>query len=196
MKAIVTYNPIAVEAEGMSYVEEAKIVEEEIGTTIEIGSAEAYAATCELARMIKTRWQEIEDVRKSITGPMVDAKRNADAFFKPALDRYAAAETKCKIAIGRYVEAQERAKKEAMLALSAGAPLESLEVPTRPEATGVTTRKVRRWRIVDEDRIARHFCSPDPKKIDAYLKDGGLESIPGVEFYDEIETRVTRAKAT
>jgi hypothetical protein len=195
MKEIVTYNPIAVEAEGMSYVEEAKIVEAEVSEVV-ISSPEAYAATCELARMLKTRWQEIEDVRTSITGPMVNAKRNADAFFKPALDRYAAAETRCKIAIGRYVEAQEKAKKNAMLALSAGAPLETLEVPTRPEASGVTTRKVRKWRIVDEDRIARHFCSPDPKKIDAYLKDGGLEAIPGIEFFDDFETRVTRAKAT
>jgi hypothetical protein len=191
-EAAIVYDETGARSEALAYVEEATIVE--VDADVPIVSREGYEAACELARMVKARWSEIDEVRKSITAPMMNAQRNTNAFFRPALDKYASIEARLKKTIAAYVVEQERVKVAAMQALAAGVDVHGSSLMARPEATGVGVRMVKKWRIVDADRVARQFCSPDPAKIDAFLADGGIEAIPGIEFYEEASVRVTRAK--
>jgi hypothetical protein len=131
----------------------------------------------------KRRWNTLEEFRKSITGPMVDAQRNANAFFKRGQEPLAELERALKGALGTYEARKEEDRRAAMKAQAI------VPAPAAPVA-GVTHRTKRSWRIVNEEKVPRQFCSPDRAKIEAHFRNGGLEAIPGVEFFDEIVTAV------
>lgn len=190
MRAPITLDMGAIESSALDFKSEADTVKAEIA--IKITDQASYEEACELARIVKTRWSEIEEVRKSITSPLANAQRNANAFFRPALDRYAEIEAALKVEIGRYVAERERERVEAMQALASGEDVHGSRLMARPEATGVSVRTVRKWRVVDEDAVPRQFCSPDIRKISAFLDNGGIEAIKGIEFYEEQQTSVRK----
>lgn len=137
----------------------------------------------EMLKDVKRRWKALEDVRKSITGPLVNAQRNANAFFARGLDPLAELERALKTALGVYEAKKEAARLEAIKTAAI--------VPApAPKLNGITTRTVRRWRIKDPDKVPRQFCSPDADKINEHVRNGGIEAIPGVEFYDDTITAV------
>lgn len=132
---------------------------------------------------VKRRYKTLDAFKKEIVGPFQNAVRNANASFARGLDPLLEIERAIKVALGVY---------EARIAAERKAAIQVAEVPPPPVAklAGVTTRTVRRWRITDAERVPKQFCSPDPKKIDEHLRNGGIAAIPGVEFYDETITAV------
>lgn len=59
--------------------------------------------------------------------------------------------------------------------------------PTFESAVGISTRKVWKYRIVDEKLIPREFLMPNERAISAIVKGmKGKTNIPGIEVYEEI----------
>jgi hypothetical protein len=148
-----------------------------------IATDEQYAAIGAALVEVKRRWKLLDEARKTITGPIRNAERNTNAFFAKALEPLSSLEMRLKRALGEYDLRKEAARMKALATAS-------VVPPPSPEVKGVTTRVVRRWRVVNEDKVPRQFCSPDEKKVEAHLRAGGIEAIPGIEFYDETITTV------
>lgn len=89
--------------------------------------------------------------------------------------------------------AEASGDKEAAEALINTPPPEPVVIPStqRPaKVEGVSTTKIRRYRIVDEARVPRSFLSVDEKKLAGYARSmGDAASVPGVEFYWETSVR-------
>ncbi len=127
----------------------------------------------------KQRYNVLADFKKEILGPFQNAIRNANAAFARGLDPLQELERALKVAINVFEAKREAERLEAM---------KRAEVvpPPPPKLAGITQRVERRFRIVDPDRVPKQFCSPDEAKIKEHLRNGGIEAIPGVEFYDEV----------
>lgn len=128
---------------------------------------------------VARRLKAIEEFRKSIVGPFVDAQRNANAKFKIATAPLEELERILRDARLRF--ARERDAKR----LAAMQTAEVVPAPP-PPARNISTRTERRFEIVDPDAVPHQFCSPDPEKIKAHMRDGGLQAIKGVRFYDHV----------
>ena len=63
-----------------------------------------------------------------------------------------------------------------------------LETTSRGNDGSVTYRKVKRWRVKDEQQIPRQFWLLDEKKIGAAVR-SGIE-IPGIEIYEDKELAI------
>lgn len=60
-----------------------------------------------------------------------------------------------------------------------------------PKVEGVSTRKVWKYRIVDEIMIPRQFMEPDLKAIGSFARSMGAKAkIEGVEFYEDTSVAV------
>lgn len=155
---------------------EAGQIERVVGT-VSITTAEGYDAAGEICRTIKARRKAIDDERKGILAPLAEATKRINALFKPAIERYDAAERQIK---GEIVAYQQRLHAERVAAMVAREP----DVAPPPvEARGVSIRTLRRWRVVDAAAVPRELCSPDLAKIEEHLMAHG--EAPGVEWYEE-----------
>ncbi len=128
---------------------------------------------------VKQKYNAIADFKKEVLGPFQNAIRNANAAFARGLDPLQEAERALKVGINVF-EAKREA--ERLAAMRAAEPVP----PPPPKLAGITQRVERRFRIVDAERVPKQFCSPDEAKIKEHLRNGGIEAIPGVEFYDEV----------
>jgi hypothetical protein len=72
----------------------------------------------------KAKWTELEERRKSITQPLMQAKAAVDALFKPALERLDSARQVLDKAILTYNAAQEAKRREEQARLEAAAKAE------------------------------------------------------------------------
>jgi hypothetical protein len=150
---------------------------ERAAQSMRVHDAESHARAAEALKTVKARSKALDTERKSITGPILDAKRRVDALFARALEPLGRIEGALRGEIERYHLELAAARVQAVEARE--------PVPSMPVAQGVSVRIVRKWRIVDPDRVPRAFCSPDPAKIETHFAGGGLEAIAGVEFYDD-----------
>lgn len=71
-----------------------------------------YTGSAQDLKRVKAAQRELEDVRTGITGPLNEALRKANAFFKAPADRLLAIERTIKAAIGAYADEQERKRVE------------------------------------------------------------------------------------
>lgn len=136
-----------------------------------------HAFAVDLVRDVQAEWSRLDAIRKGWTGPLANVQRSINGAFKGPLEALAAAEQEVKGKIAAY-HAQVESRRIAAMVAQAPA-----EAPA--EARGVNVRTVRKWRVTDAGRVPRQFCSPDPHLIQAHLDAGGLEAIPGVEWYDQ-----------
>ena len=77
-----------------------------------IDDDDMYAAAGEELRTIVTRSRQLEELRKSITAPMDEAKRRVMDFFRVPLERLQEAERVLKLGMGTY-QREQAAKAEA-----------------------------------------------------------------------------------
>ena len=66
---------------------------------------------------------------------------------------------------------------------------ERQEIIRTPEGSSYT-KFVWKFRIIDPDKVAREFCSPDDKKLAAFVKGGGRQA-DGI-IIEEVAQPVTR----
>lgn len=103
-------------------------------------------------------------------------------------------------ALAAAAELEKEGKKEAaevVIEKAIAAPAPTVVVQSSvPKQSGSSIRKKFGYRIDDESRVEREFCSPDPKKIKAHVDAYGMSSaIAGVTvFPDENEAIRTKGK--
>lgn len=76
-------------------------------------------------------------------------------------------------------------------------PVVTTPAAPRPKAAGVSTRKVTKYRIVDESKIDRKFLQPNKSKIRGLVNSMGADAeaiVGGIEVYEEgaVAARSTR----
>ncbi len=160
---------------------------------IEITTQGALDSAGAFLQDVKGRAKALEQQRTSVTKPLLDAKRNIDAWFKPAKEALGKLESHLKSAISGYVTAQEQAR---LAALQAGEHEQALAVeqPTLP--TGIQTRTIWRFEIEDAALIPREYLVPDAAKIAAHVNAYKSQSqIPGVRAYPDTGVSSTASKA-
>lgn len=167
-----------------------------------IRTPDDFAFMSRIAQNCKADFNRIETKRKSITGPINDSLRIINSMFAQATKPLQEAENICRSKINAYVVADRAAQVAAMQAQAAvpagpdgafagvGAVPESVV----PEVKGISTKIVLSFEIVNPELVERQFCSPDPKKIQAFLDNGGLAAIPGVRFFDTAKTIIRGTK--
>lgn len=156
------------------------------------------AFATQLLQELKGVQHSVEMRRTEISGPLYRAHRAVNELFRPALDALSRGEGVLKDKISEYLRAKEAANAAALQA-AAAAPTPALAqqsialvAPVAPPA-GVSVRKVWRFRVVDQDKVPRELCSPDPEKIREAFE-GGRREVPGVEFYQEDVVTARRAR--
>lgn len=165
------------------YVEQAREAVE-IFRTLVIRNQEDLDFANEMTKEIKIQWDEVKAIQKALLGPFENAIRNAKGMFKPATEALSQAEQVLKEKMAAYYLEATKTREKAMAA--------GKDVPPPPEAKGTTFKARTGWRVVDEDKVDRKWCSPDPKKIQDYLDNGGLEAIAGIEFFDDPQVIVRK----
>lgn len=164
-----------------------------------IQSDDDFTFAGRVIRDAKATFKRIDERRREITSPLLQAKQSVDALFRPALDSLTGVEALLKKKIGEYTAAKERERAAVMLDsantyATGGVP--TAIIPARPEAQGVSVRNVWEYEIIDADQVPRNFCSPDHDKIkmsrdwSAYNEHHPPPPIPGIRFYQTQAVRV------
>lgn len=143
-----------------------------IRDVFQIADQPTYDQAGGLAKAAKARWKELEDKRTGITKPLLEAKRNVDALFKPLQDAYLEAETLLKTKIGAYAARVEAERAQAMQRsaeeyAAGGTPTDVIPEPAK--TAGVSTKQVWDFTVENPDLVPRELCSPDPEKIRAHI---------------------------
>lgn len=134
--------------------------------------------------------------------------KEAEGIAKAKMAEYQVlAEKRLKEEEVRLREAAQRAEEEDRLSranalIEAGKPEEALQLldaeveaplvimpeTSAPKVPGIVTRRVWKWKIVDETKIPREYLVPDEVRIGKMVRasEGKIE-IPGVEVYQERE---------
>lgn len=140
-------------------------------------------------------------IRKQQEAERIEAENRRRAEEAAEANRLAAEE-----AAKKQAEAEAAAKELGLDAVPAVVQ-EAEVVPVEVVAAPVTTAKsysakvqtVLRWEYVDAEAVPRAFCTPDDRKVNAYLRDNKdrikakLESntqpIDGVRFWEDVDVR-------
>ena len=165
----------------------------EVASAIKIKTSDHYLEAGECLKEIKTRQKELEAQRKTITKPLMAAKRSVAALFSPPMTSLKDAETAIKKGMTTYqrdvAERQEKALRDAKEASEEGAPqakvrklLDKAQV-SAPKVEGVSIRKVTKFEIEDEELLPRYLLEPDMKKIRNAVLSG--TKVPGVRVWEE-----------
>jgi hypothetical protein len=146
----------------------------------------------QVGRMIKER-------KEAITKPLMEALDSARDLFRPIEKSHKDAETIIKTKMLAYQSDQEKKREIEKVKLAERVEAGTLkpetaikrmenmqEVSTNVKGKfgEVSTRTIKKLRIVDETKIPREYLIPNMPKInEAALKQGA--QIPGVEVYEE-----------
>jgi hypothetical protein len=163
------------------------------GWTIDNTDDQALAA--DMLRDVKRRHKSLDTKRKTITTPLLEAKRAVDDLFRAPRELLEEVEGILKEKIAAFLDRAATANSAALLTASkaesldeAAAALATIEHVEAP--AGVSVRHVWRAIVFNEELLDRRFLSPDQRKIDAWAKehvdaDGKPFVIAGVNFERE-----------
>ena len=138
-----------------------------------VANDEDSAFAADMIREVKAKHRELDERRKEVTGPLNATVKTINGWFKPALDALETAERKLKGKIAEFVRERERQTRAALAAAAAATTAQeaTAALVAAPQAAtlppGMSLRMVWKWRVVDEVRVPRHFCSPDAQRIEA-----------------------------
>lgn len=145
----------------------------------------------DLVKDVSAKYKALEELRKSLTKPILESKANVDNRFKPVLGALEALEKLLKDKIAGYTLAQQKARVEVMQASAAlyqagGTP--TAIIPEPAQAKGITVRELWDFEVVDENALPREYMTPDPKKIRKAIWYADTPKtpprpIPGVRFF-------------
>ena len=163
---------------------------------IVIKNNENYETAAGCLKEIKGKFRELDARKTVITKPLMTAKKEVDALFKPALTALSEAETTIKHAMAKYtaeLEKQRRkALEEASKAVESGAKEEDIREFVKsaqvkaPAVAGIQVRIVKKYAILDESKIPEEFWlrKLDESKIGKAVR-AGIGEIPGVKIWEE-----------
>jgi hypothetical protein len=168
-----------------------------------------------LTRTLKVALEHLDTVRRSITRPLDEAKKNVMYLFADPEQKLRDAEQRVKAAMRAYriVEderrrkmqdaADERARRERerlqQRATNARSEEQRAELEAQaqtvvapiiqlepPKVAGISAREVWKFEVTDEKAVPRVYCSPDAKKIRAVVEAlKGETDIAGVRVWKE-----------
>lgn len=138
----------------------------------------------------------LEEQRTAITKPILASKSAVDALFAPVTKPLKQAEgiirEKLASAARARFAAEAESRRLAAEAAQEGRHEEVLDAlasaPEHVATSGSSARVVRKWRCVDLAAVPREFLALDVGALDLAAKKG-VESIPGIEFYDDVAVR-------
>lgn len=164
--------------------------------TLVVSTAEEYQQAAAGLVELKTRWKLVEDKRTSLVRPLNDVVKSINGMFKPVLEQWDRTMDVVKRAMYDYQvresETQRKALEEAAKLAQQGETGQQFHalvaqgsaMPTK--ATGISTRIVWKWRVVDAGAVPREYLCVDAAKLDAAVREAkeGVK-IPGIEVYRE-----------
>lgn len=161
-----------------------------------ISSPEEVEFAAELLADAKGHWKRLDNMKREATRPMNDALKAIRSWFKPAQNFYKDAEAVIKEKLATYHNEQDAAKRLALATAQqafeegdhdeVSVALAGLEETEEPEVSGLSYRKVWKFRIDDVDQIPRAFMSPNETKIGVYvMRERENAEIPGVTVYED-----------
>lgn len=186
----------------------------------EIADDGVYQRATTLGTLLKAVLDRIENRRKVVKQPYLDATTAIDGAFKliqPKVGDGAernlrkeldAAHAGIKTRLSAYdtkmflEDEKRRAEEKALLA--AAAAKDGIEMDDQPEPAAVIAstksshggaavrRVVTEWEVVDADKLPRSVLSVDPAKVQALI-DAGATAIPGITISKKVDTHVKRA---
>tara|TARA_R110000751_G_scaffold48916_1_gene108693 strand:- start:462 stop:1046 length:585 start_codon:yes stop_codon:yes gene_type:complete len=150
-----------------------------------IQDTEQYDFVAKCAVEVRGKYKEVEGQRTAITKPMLEAKRQVDNFFKPALNALKSAEVSFKGSMAAYhreVEAKRQAALDAAQTAEGDELVEALAVVSQaaPKTKGTYAKDTIEPILEDESKLPREYLMPDMQKIRAAAKAG--IGIPGVRL--------------
>ncbi len=167
---------------------------------------EQYQGAGAMLKQCVAMRKQYDAKRKAITTPMNAAKREVDAQYKPILQAFDAAAEVLKSKLSTY-QARAFADRQATMRKMQAAHTQgqtatvfalSASVGPLPSVQGVSTAKRWKWRCIDPTAVPRAYLQINGPALTEALrqgvKDGSLQHIPGIEWYQE-ETTAVRTKA-
>lgn len=154
-------------------------------------------ATDHLSR-IKAIGKMVKDRKEAITKPLLEAINSTRDLFRPLESNLADAEALVKRKMLDYNDKVEReqAEKQAKIAksledgkISEKTAIKKMEaVPevqnsVQGKVGAVSTKLIKKYRVVDESKLPREFLMPDMGKITEAIKAG--QTVAGAEMYEE-----------
>lgn len=162
-------------------------------TQIEITDAASAQAATAAGKTLKEFAKKIAEKKAGLLAPLKEEQKKIADAFRPLETKIDAAVRKLTLALQEY-NARERAaaleaqraldRERANALLSGAAPVDAVKAVVEPPPKIITTRKLKRLKIIDAAKIPREFLQPDERKIFDALKAG--KTVPGavIEEYE------------
>lgn len=135
---------------------------------------ELEAASAERAR-IKARYNEIEDLRKRLKAPILEAAKNVDAQFRPALDELQQAVGVIDTGVKRYLDEEARRQREEEERLRAAARAEQERLAKASALAEAKAEELRR--AAEEARAAGELQAAARLESSAESAEAKAESV-------------------
>lgn len=206
-KIIMENNTIVPVQEIEKYQKEIKSAEK-FSLDLEVKTDADYEAALAEGKVVKTQLDAIVARKEEITKPMYSSYKSILALFKPIETSGEAALAKIKSKMLAYKQAQaakveadkqklaERVERGTMKPETAVRKMDAMQAPVqtvKTDAGKATTKKVKKYRLVDVYALPKEFLKPtlklsdvaDTDKVKAAFKLG--QTVAGVEEYIEEE---------
>lgn len=163
-----------------------------------IASPDEMVKATDLLSKMKTVAKMIKERKEAITKPLSEALNSARDLFKPIESNLADAEALVKRKMLDYndkVEREAQAKADKIAkdlesgkikettAIKKMEAVPQVQSSVQGKVGAVSTKILKKYRVVDESKLPREFLMPDMGKITEAIKAGQI--VPGAEMYEE-----------
>jgi hypothetical protein len=163
-----------------------------------IESQEDLAKATDVLSKIKTVGKMIKERKEAITKPLNESLKSIRDLFKPIETNHEEAERIIKSKMLVWQDAEEKRIKKEQDAIAARVEkgtmkpetavkkmenVGEVQTTTKGNVGTVSTKIIKKYRVVDESKLPREFLMPDIGKITEALKAG--QTVPGAEVYEE-----------
>jgi hypothetical protein len=171
--------------------------------SFEVTTKESFEECAAILKDVTGRIKFLDEERKISVEPLNHEVKRINGWFKPALDRLKDIQTTIKTAMARY-EVRQREEQQRLMAAAAAeaqrvlvtnpegmagaqALVTQAAAAQAPTVSGVSGREVWTWEVVDEVALDRRFLMPNPKAIEAWVKEHGDKDVPaGVKVVRDV----------
>ena len=161
-----------------------------------IATEEDHARAGAILQVVKAQWNALEERRTAVTGPLNEALRTVNDWFRPVQGPLKDAERILKERISAFVLARKAANEAAMLAASeaaqagdgATAMVHVGAIQEAPKLQGISFKEVWSFEVVNIDEVPREFMCLDETKVRDAIWYADTQKtpprpIPGLRFF-------------
>lgn len=162
-----------------------------------IESQDQYAYADKVLSLIATKEKEVEAKRKAVTGPINQALKEVNSWFKPVGIRLTQAKNGLKHKMLAYRAEVDRKTKEAAKVAAEAAQAGRFDIVQQqaaamtvaPSAVNTTVRKTWNFRVDNLAALPVEYHLPNEREIRRAMRSmvdrGQTPELPGVTFYQE-----------